>query len=81
MPKQKFEHLIDNIKCTNISLQEDIVVIRANTNSMREAFGDSSSSLIEVETCLRSSLSTGLNSDVSSIDFKVGRRSSEVDLR
>ena len=48
---------------------------------MREDFEAAASSLIEVDPYRRISRGTSRNSDVSSIDFKDGRGSSEVDLR
>ena len=79
--EQKVECLIDSITCTDSTLQAAIGLVRSNTNNMREDFEAAASSLIEVDPYCRTSRGTGRNADVSSIDFKAGRRSSGVDLR
>ena len=80
-PVEKVEHVIDSITCTDSTLHADIGLIRANTNNMREDFEAAASSLIEVDPYRRKNRGIGRNADVSSIDFKTGRRSSGVDLR
>ena len=56
-------------------------LVTANTNKMREDFEALSSSLIEVHPYRQSSRSTGLNANVSIVNFKTGRQSSGVELR
>ena len=46
--EQKVEHLINNVNCTESTLQESAGLIRHNTNNMREYFEAASSSLIKV---------------------------------
>ena len=79
--EQKVTCLVDRITCTDSTLQESLVFVRTNTNSVREHFEAMSSSLVQVDPCRRSSRSSRANANVSSVAFNYGRRSSEIDFR
>ena len=64
-PAQKVECIIDDINCTDSTLQDAIGLFIANSNIMREDFEAGSSPLIEVDPYYRSSRSTGHNANVS----------------
>ena len=79
--EKRVEYLNDSTIYTDITLQSEVILIRVNSNNMREDFESASSAFIEVYLYYRSSISTGHNDDVYSIDFKYGCGSSGVELR
>ena len=82
--EQRVEYLINSINCPDSTLQAAVVLIRVNTNSMRQNFEVAVSSLIEVDPYKRSSRSSqnssGRQATISAIDFSGGRGDTCVDL-
>jgi len=77
---QRVEYLIDSINCNDTTLQASLVLVRANTNSMRSDLELTKSTLIEVDRSHRAP-SNHPDVQISKLDFGSGRDSSVVKLR
>ena len=78
---QRVEYLINSITSKDSTLQASIVLVRANTNNMRNHFEEEANMLIEIYPYCRSTKTNTCDANVSSIYFSASRGNTVVDIR